>query len=316
MDKNKVVVIALGGNALQVSGEDPTYENQRKNIVVAMQKIVELIKKGYRVVITHGNGPQVGRMLIQQSVAQSEETPSFPFDAVDAMSQSTIGYQIEQVLQNELKKHQINREITTVITQVEVDYSDEAFSKPSKPIGPFYDEKQAKQLAKDSGYVFKADANRGFRRVVASPEPKEIVEFNAIKTLVDANQIVICCGGGGIPVISNSDGYKGVAAVIDKDKATNLLAKKLNADYLVILTAVEYAAINFGLESETQLNVVDVQTMLKYIKEGHFAKGSMLEKVESTVDFVKSTDKIAIITALDAVIDAIETEAIGTIIKS
>ncbi len=315
MDKNKIVVVALGGNALQVSGENPTYENQRKNIAVAMQKIVELVKEGYRVVITHGNGPQVGRMLIQQSKAESEETPSFPFDAVDAMSQSTIGYQIEQVLQNELRKHQIQKEITTVITQVEVDYNDVAFSHPSKPIGPFYDEQMASTLAKESGYVFKADANRGFRRVVASPEPKEIIEFNAIKTLVDANQIVICCGGGGIPVISNTSGYKGVAAVIDKDKATNLLAKKLNADYLVILTAVRNVAINFGKENEIQLNVVDPKTMIKYLEEGHFARGSMLEKVEATVDFVRCTNKTAIITVLDAVKDAVESESAGTIIK-
>ncbi|MGL5020614.1 MAG: carbamate kinase [Mycoplasmatales bacterium] len=312
---DKVVVIALGGNALQISGEDPTYENQRKNIVVAMQKIVELIKKGYKVVITHGNGPQVGRLLIQQAKAESDETPSFPFDAVDAMSQATIGYQIEQVLQNELKKENIIRDISTIITQVEVDLNDEAFLNPSKPIGPFYEEEEANSIAKKSGFVFKPDSNRGHRRVVASPEPKEIIEFNAIKTLLDSNQIVICCGGGGIPVIVNDSGYQGVAAVIDKDKATNLLAKKLNADYLVILTAVENAAIHFGKENQEVLNVIDSDTMLEYIKQGHFAKGSMLEKVESTVDFVNSTNKTAIITSLDVVTMAIETELRGTIIK-
>ncbi len=315
MNNQKIVVIALGGNALQTSGEDPTYENQRKNIAKVVKQITELIKEGYRVVITHGNGPQVGRMLIQQARAESDETPSFPFDAVDAMSQSTIGYQIEQVLQNELKKHEIKREITTVITQVLVDYQDSAFLNPTKPIGPFYSEEQIKELKRDSEYTFAADANRGFRRVVASPMPQEILELGAIETLVNANHIVICCGGGGIPVIEENGNFKGVAAVIDKDKATNLLAKKLNADYLVILTAVQNAAINFGREDELQLNQVSSHTMLKYINEGHFAKGSMLEKVESTVDFVNSTNQVAIITELDCLVKAIKTQSVGTIIK-
>lgn len=310
----KTIVIALGGNALQTSGEAPTYENQRKNILTATEKIIELIEKGYRVVITHGNGPQVGRLLIQQDKAESEETPSFPFDAVDAMSQATIGYQIEQVLANELHAKGINKAVSTVITQVVVDEDDPGFENPTKPIGPFYSQQQAEKLEKN-GFTFKIDSNRGYRRVVASPEPQEIIEFDGIKTLIDNDQVVICCGGGGIPVVENKQGYCGVAAVIDKDKATNLLAKKLNADYLIILTAVREAKINYGKWNEEAINVTDTKTMLQYCYEGHFAPGSMLPKVEASIDFTSATGNQAIITTLDSVCEAIETNQVGTIIR-
>ncbi len=310
----KLVVIALGGNALQVNGEDPTYQNQRRNVEVATSKIVDLIKDGYKVIITHGNGPQVGRMLIQQAKAESEETPSFPFDAVDAMSQATIGYQIEQVLQNALRKAGIKKNVTTVLTQVVVDPEDNAFSNPTKPIGPFYTEEEVKLLSSESEYTFKPDSDRGFRRVVASPEPEAIVELNSIKALVEAGDIVVCCGGGGIPVFESGDGFEGTAAVIDKDKATNLLAKKLEADYLVILTAVREAAINYGTPDQSSLNVVSTTEMESYATAGHFAPGSMLPKVEATIDFVKSTGNKAIITTLDAVHEAISTEKVGTIV--
>ncbi len=311
----KLVVIALGGNALQVSGEDPTYENQRKNVEVATEKIVELVENGYKVVITHGNGPQVGRMLIQQAKAESEETPSFPFDAVDAMSQATIGYQIEQVLQNAFRKRGIKKNVTTVLTQVVVDENDPAFTNPTKPIGPFYNEQQAKALQAESGYTFKPDSDRGFRRVVASPEPSKIVELSAINALINNDDIVVCCGGGGIPVFETEAGYTGTAAVIDKDKATNLLAKELNAEYLVILTAVREAAINYGQENQQSLNKVSTESMLKYAHEGHFAPGSMLPKVEATINFANTTGNKAIITTLEAVYEAIETETVGTIIS-
>ncbi|WOO86559.1 carbamate kinase [Mollicutes bacterium LVI A0039] len=312
----KLVVIALGGNALQVSGEEPTYDNQRKNVEVATTRIVELIESGYKVVITHGNGPQVGRMLIQQAKAESEETPSFPFDAVDAMSQATIGYQIEQVLQNALRKRGIDKKVTTVLTQVVVDREDEAFADPTKPIGPFYTEAEVQELAATSGYTFKPDSDRGYRRVVASPEPVKIVELDSIKALIDNGDVVVCCGGGGIPVFDTDAGYEGTAAVIDKDKATNLLAKKLQADYLVILTAVREAAIHYGTAQQQNLNTVTVAEMIKYASEGHFAPGSMLPKVEATIDFTTVTGNKAIITTLDAVLDAVETGRVGTIITN
>ncbi len=312
---DKLVVIALGGNALQASGEAPTYENQRKNVAIATEKIVELVEKGYRVVITHGNGPQVGRMLIQQAKAESEETPSFPFDAVGAMSQATIGYQIEQVLQNEFKKRGIKKDVTTVLTQVVVDENDPGFKDPTKPIGPFYSEEEANHLQATAGYICKPDSDRGFRRVVASPEPEKIVELETIKKLTNEGQIVVCCGGGGIPVIEDETGYTGTAAVIDKDKATNLLAKELNADYLVILTAVREAAINYGKDNEEWLHEVSTENMVEYAKEGHFAPGSMLPKVEATIDFANTTGNKAIITTLDAVVDCIETKKVGTIVS-
>ncbi len=313
---NKLVVIALGGNALQASDESPTYENQRKNVKIATERIVDLVEKGYNVIITHGNGPQVGRMLIQQDAAEAEETPSFPFDAVDAMSQATIGYQIEQVLQNEFNRRNINREVTTVLTQVVVDENDPGFANPTKPIGPFYDEQQAEKLIAEKGFVCKPDSNRGFRRVVASPEPQKIVELKSIASLVANGNVVICCGGGGIPVFETENGLKGTAAVIDKDKATNLLAKELNADYLVILTAVEAAAINFGKSNEKWLNNVSIQNMLEYVHEGHFAPGSMLPKVQASIDFTEQTKNKSIITNLESIVNAVESGSVGTIISS
>lgn len=312
---DKLVVIALGGNALQISGQSPTYENQRKNVEIATEKIVELVKAGYKVVITHGNGPQVGRMLIQQAASETDETPSLPFDAVDAMSQATIGYQIEQVLQNAFRKNGIKKNVTTVLTQVVVDSHDPGFENPTKPIGPFYTEAEANNLGSNSDYTFKPDSDRGYRRVVASPEPIEIVEIDAISTLVNSGDIVVCCGGGGIPVFDTSDGYEGTAAVIDKDKATNLLAKNLNADYLVILTAVREAMINYGTENATKLNVVSTDCMLEYAQQGQFAPGSMLPKVEATIDFANTTGNKAIITTLECVFEAITDESVGTIVS-
>ncbi len=309
----KLVVIALGGNALQANDEAPTYDNQRKNVNIATESIVKLVKMGYKVIITHGNGPQVGRMLMQQAAAESDETPSFPFDAVDAMSQATIGYQIEQVLQNELRNNGIKNNVTTVLTQIVVDENDPGFKNPTKPIGPFYQKEQTKELLA-KGYVFREDSNRGYRRVVASPNPQQIVELNSIKALIENDDIVICCGGGGIPVFNTPEGYVGTAAVIDKDKATNLLAKELNADYLVILTAIKEAMINYGKENQTALNKVTTKELEKYAKEGHFAPGSMLPKIEATIDFAKTTKNKAIITTLDALTTAIDTEEVGTIV--
>lgn len=311
---SKLIVIALGGNALQTSDESPTYENQRKNIIAATENIVNLIEKGYKVVITHGNGPQVGRMLMQQAASASKETPSLPFDAVDAMSQATIGYQIEQVLQNAFKSRGIKKNVTTVLTQVVVNENDDGFQNPTKPIGPFYSKKEINNFDNKKEYIFKEDSNRGYRRVVASPEPQQIVEIDPIKKLVESNNIVICCGGGGIPVFETKEGYVGTAAVIDKDKATNLLAKELKADYLVILTAVQEVKINFGTKNEQKLNKINIDKLKKYADQGHFAPGSMLPKIESTIDFVNQTGNKAIITTLNAINDAIITENIGTII--
>ncbi len=310
----KLVVIALGGNALEAKGEIPNSDNQLKNINKVVPTIIELIKKDYKIVITHGNGPQVGRMLIQNENADSEETPAADFDVVDAMSQASIGYQIEQSLKNHLHQNGIEKEVATLITQVLVDKKDPSFDNPTKPIGPFYDENKANELVKTKKYNIKADANRGFRRVVASPKPQEIIELEAIKTLLRNNNIVVCCGGGGIPVISENDQLSGVAAVIDKDKTTALLAKELMADHLVILTAVSNVAIRFGTPEQIDLHYVTTAELADHIKNNEFAPGSMLPKIEATINFVNETKKEAIITDLKNLRPALEGE-VGTIIR-
>lgn len=311
----KLVIVALGGNALQAADEAPTYENQRKNVETAVENIIDLITRGFKVVVTHGNGPQVGRLLIQNEVADSESTPSFPFDAVDAMSQATIGYQIAQVMQNMLAEKGINKNVVTVLTQVEVSPDDPGFQNPTKPIGAFYTKEEAQKLADEKGYVIKEDSNRGYRRVVASPQPISIIEEKSIKDLLDNDNIVIAAGGGGIPVFKENNTLTGTAAVIDKDKATSLLAKRLKADYLVILTAVEQAYINFGKENQESLHKVDIATLNKHIADEQFAKGSMLPKVEAVIDFVEETNNTAIITNLESVVSATCDEATGTIVK-
>lgn len=312
--KNETIVVALGGNALQLQGEAPTITNQIKNIRVAVAGIMELIKEDYNVVITHGNGPQIGRLLLQNAKADDAETPAFPFDVCSAMSQALIGYHIQQVLENELKLNKISKGVVTVITQVEVDSEDAAFKAPTKPIGPFYSEKEAEEIEKEKGYVMREDAGRGFRQVVASPQPKSILELSSIEDLIEDN-IVICCGGGGIPVISDNGNYRGVPAVIDKDRASSLLAKDIKADRLVILTAVSEVAIAYGTENQKSLHEVTVSELRGYMTQNEFAAGSMLPKVEATIDFVEATGNEAIITTLDNIGDALQSREVGTIIK-
>ncbi len=311
---DKIVVIALGGNALETANEIPNSDNQLKNINKVIPTIIELIKLEYKVIITHGNGPQVGRMLIQNENSDSFETPSADFDVIDAMSQAAIGYQIEQSLKNHLKENQMDYDVVTLITQVLVDAEDSSFNNPTKPIGPFYDEEKAKELVETKGYEIKKDANRGYRRVVASPKPHSIIELESIKMLLNNNKIVVCCGGGGIPVIETDNKLHGVAAVIDKDKTTALLAKELNADYLVILTAVSNVAINFGLENQISLYNVTTTKLKEYIVNNEFAAGSMLPKIEAAIDFVEASNNKAIITDLNHLKPALQNQA-GTNIR-
>lgn len=312
--EKKLIVIALGGNALQIQGEAPTVQNQIKNIKIAIKNIVKLIQEGHKIVIIHGNGPQVGRLVVQSEIADSPETPAFDFDICGAMSQALIGYHIQQCLQNELKKNKIIKEVATVITQIEVDKNDEAFNNLTKPIGPFYDALEKEKLESDKNYIIKKDGNRGYRRVIASPKPKKILEIEVIKNLVQKDNIVICCGGGGIPVIQSEEGYSGVAAVIDKDNATNLLAQQLNADTLAILTEVKEVAINFGKENQKNLNNISTNELLKHKENNEFAPGSMLPKVEAVIDFVNKTGNKAIITTLDNLDKAVKNKNSGTII--
>jgi len=310
----KKLVIALGGNALQEAGKPATAQAQLEVVEKTSEYIADIVERGYEVIVAHGNGPQVGRIVIQNEVA-SASTPAMPFDVCGAMSQGMIGYHIQQGLSKVLRHRGINKNVVTVVTQVVVDKDDPKFKAPSKPIGPFYTEEEAKAIAAEKGYTMKEDAGRGWRRVVASPLPVEIVELDAVKTLNDAGFVVVTVGGGGIPVVRNEAGdLEGVAAVIDKDLASEKLARDMDADALVILTAVEKVSINFKKPDQKDLDRMSAAEAKQYIKEGHFAPGSMLPKIEAALNFVESKKgRIAIITSLDKAVDAIEGRAGTTI---
>lgn len=295
------IVVALGGNALQDVDSLPTSEAQLSIIKKNTEYLVQLIEEGHDLIITHGNGPQVGRILIQNEIA-SEVTPSMPFDVCGAMSQGMIGYHIQQAIGDELKKCGIKKSVATIITQVVVDKEDNAFKNPTKPIGPFYSKEQANAIIDEKNYDMIEDSGRGYRRVVASPMPKRIIEIETVRTLIKNNVIVITVGGGGIPVIEENNELKGIAAVIDKDLASEKLAEDINADILIMLTAVERVAINFGKPEQKNLDVVSVNEMKQYSNEGHFAPGSMLPKVEAGIRFVESKPgRKTIITSLEKV---------------
>lgn len=311
----KRIVIALGGNALQEAGKPATAQSQLEVVEKTSEHIADIIEKGYEVVLAHGNGPQVGRIVIQNEYAAAV-TPALPFDVCGAMSQGYIGYHMQQGLKKVLRARNINKEVATIVTQVVVDKNDPKFQNPSKPIGPFYSEEEAKKLAETRGFTMKEDAGRGWRRVVASPLPVEIVELNAVKCLIDGGFTVITVGGGGIPVIKNEKGnLEGVAAVIDKDFASERLAEDVDADALVILTAVEQIYINFGKPNQKALDSMNCEEAEKYMAEGHFAPGSMLPKVEAAVKFARSKPgRKAIITSLDKAVEALNGKA-GTVVS-
>lgn len=309
------IVIALGGNALQ-SGKGPaTAEAQLEVVKKTCEHIAEISARGYEMGVVHGNGPQVGRILLASETAK-DVTPAMPFDVCGAMSQGYIGYHLQQGLKYALKAKGADIPVVTVATQMVVDSNDPGFTNPTKPIGPFYSEEEAKALQAEKGYSIKEDAGRGWRRVVASPIPKKIVEIDAINRLWDST-VVISCGGGGIPVIEKEDGQlEGVAAVIDKDFAAELLAEQVNADVLMILTEVEKVAINFNKPNQENLSTLNLEEAAKYCDEGQFAPGSMLPKVQAAMKFVEAyPEKKAIITSLDKAIDALEGKT-GTVITS
>ena len=299
------IVIALGGNALQSGKADPTAEQQLEVVKATCQHIAEISEMGYEVGVVHGNGPQVGRILLASETAK-DVTPAMPFDVCGAMSQGYIGYHIQQALKQALKDRGRDVPVATVVSQVVVDKNDPGFQNPTKPIGPFYTEEEAKALVEEKGYAVKEDAGRGWRRVVASPIPQRIVEIDAVKTLWPTT-ITISVGGGGIPVIENEDGtLEGVAAVIDKDFAAELLAENVGADALMILTEVDKVAINFNTPEQKNLEKLTIAEAEKYIEEGHFAPGSMLPKVQAAIKFVKANPtKKAIITSLDKATSAL-----------
>lgn len=308
------IVIALGGNALQEAGKPATAQAQLEVVERTSVYIADILEKGYQIVLAHGNGPQVGRLVIQNEYAEPV-TPAMPFDVCGAMSQGMIGYHIQQGLSKVLRSRGNSTPVATVVTQVVVDAHDPKFQNPSKPIGPFYTEEEAAAIAAQKGYVMKEDAGRGWRRVVASPMPVEIVELDAVRCLVDNGFIVVTVGGGGIPVVRNAQGnLEGVAAVIDKDLASERLAEDLDVDALVILTAVEKVSINFKKPDQKDLDTLSVAEAKRYIAEGHFAPGSMLPKIEAAVKFVESKPgRRAIITSLDKAALALEGKAGTTI---
>lgn len=296
------IVIALGGNAL---GNNP--KEQLELVRKSAKSIVDLIEDGHDVVLTHGNGPQVG--MINNGLSQ------VPFAECNAMSQGYIGYHLQNGIREEMLKRNIDRSIATIVTQVLVDKDDPAFKRPTKPIGGFYSREEAERLAKETSYTFVEDSGRGYRRVVSSPRPIDIVELDMVSTLVENNYIVITVGGGGIPVYREGNRLIGIDAVIDKDFASAKLAEKLEADYLIILTAVEKVAINYGKEDEKWISRLDIESANRYIDEGHFASGSMLPKVEATMEFVQSKKgRKALITSLEKAALGIKGKA-GTIIE-
>lgn len=303
----ETLVVALGGNAIQQAGERGTAAEQFANISRAMASVAELAHRGYRVALTHGNGPQVGTILLQQAAAEATAgIPAMPMDVAGAMSQGQLGYMMQQSLQNELRKLGRPWPVATIITQMVVDPKDPAFANPTKPIGPFYTLEKAEAL-RAKGYTIIEDSGRGYRRVVPSPQPAAIAEIYAIRTLVNSGALVICGGGGGIPVVRDPGGaLHGVEAVIDKDMSASLLAQKLDADRLLILTDVEKVAINFRKPDQRDLDWVSTQEMHAYIKEGHFAAGSMGPKVRAAVQFVEAGGKEAIITQLQSALSALE----------
>lgn len=306
------IVVALGGNAL---GNSP--QEQLEIVKNTAESLVDLVEAGHEVIITHGNGPQVGMIFNAMAAVDPTTTEDdMPFAECGAMSQGYIGYHLQQAMEAEFQKRGMRRKVATVVSQVEVDKDDPAFQNPTKPIGEFYSEETAKKLANESGFIYKEDAGRGWRRVVASPKPRKICELLTIKKLIEEHNMIITCGGGGIPVIATETGYQGVDAVIDKDRTSALLASKIEADILLILTAVEQVKIHFGKENEQNLSKITVDMAKQYIEDGEFAAGSMLPKVEACIDFLQhSHNKKAIITSLEKAIDAINGKTGTTIVE-
>lgn len=312
---SKRIVVALGGNAL-----GKNLPEQMQAVQVTSKAIVDLIEQGNEVVVVHGNGPQVGMIanaMTELTRSDPEKYIPCPLSVCGAMSQGYIGYDLQNALREEMERRGIDKGVATVLTQVEVDPADPAFENPTKPIGSFMSKEEAESLKESRGYDFVEDSGRGYRRVVASPRPKRIVELDTISSLVAANHVVIACGGGGIPVLPTGNHHlKGAAAVIDKDFAAELLAESLDADYLVILTAVEKVAVNFGKPDQRWLDELTPETAGKYVDEGQFAPGSMLPKVQAAVKFaVSKPGRSALITLLDRAADGIAGKT-GTIVRA
>lgn len=309
----ETVVVALGGNAITKAGERGTFPEQLRNIAKVVETIAELVMAGYRVLITHGNGPQVGNLLIKNELAK-DVVPPMPLDVCVANTQGSLGYGIQQQLRNVLLERGCDKEIVTFITQTVVDAHDPAFYNPTKPVGPFYTAEEAREMERTKGYRMVEDSGRGWRRVVPSPRPLAIVERKAIRKALEEGFIVIAAGGGGIPVIQDEKGHlKGVEGVIDKDLAAARLASDIGADVLLMLTSVRKVIINFGKPGQKELDCMTLEEAKRYFKEGHFPPGSMGPKVEAAIAFLEQGGQKAIIGLLEEAREALQGQA-GTAI--
>lgn len=310
--KKRKIVVALGGNAILSNAASA--KAQQQALAETAEYLVKFIENGDDLVISHGNGPQVGNLLLQQNAANSSKNPAMPLDTCVAMTQGSIGYWMQNALSHALEKRNLTKQVVSLITQVVVDEADSAFKSPSKPIGPFLTEVEAKAEMEKADVIFKEDAGRGWRKVVPSPKPISIKEHVVINQLVENGVIPITVGGGGIPVIKKDNELRGVEAVIDKDFASQKLAELIQADLLVILTGVDNVYVNFNKPNQQQLSEVSIEEMKGYIAENQFAAGSMLPKVEAAIAFVEnSKDGKAIITSLEN-IEFVLTQGAGTII--
>ncbi len=313
--EQKRIVVALGGNALSQDGA-ATAEAQNQVVNQTADYLVDIIKSGYQMAIVHGNGPQIGNIILHEEAINTDKTPTMPIDVCGAMSQGQIGYWIQNNLGQKLAEQGVDMPVASLVTQVEVSADDPAFANPSKPIGPFYSETEAQEMADKRGFVVKEDAGRGWRRMVPSPLPINIVEAEFIKRSIDQNMIVVAAGGGGIPVKRQGDQLIGLEAVIDKDFAAEILAELIEADVLLILTAIDAAKINFGQPDEQSLGQVSVAQMQAYVDDNQFAAGSMLPKIEAAIKFAKSKPgRKTIITSLENIKPALNGQS-GTVIMN
>jgi carbamate kinase len=303
------VLVALGGNAILKHEEEGTAEEQLANVRSTCEKIVEIIRNGHSLAMTHGNGPQVGDILLKNEAAKNT-LPQMPLDICGAESQGMLGYMLQQSMRNELEFAGMTMGATTVLTQTIVNKNDTAFAHPTKPIGPFYTAMEAAKLKREKGWTIINDAGRGYRRVVPSPKPTAIVEADSIKKLLDEGIVVIACGGGGVPVVKDDAGrLQGVDAVIDKDHCAGLFAQLISAEILLVPTDVEKVSLNYGTPKQVDLDRLTVTDAEKYLDEGHFPPGSMGPKVESAMSFLKAGGRSAVITSLERANDALQGKA-------
>lgn len=305
IEGTKTMVIALGGNAIIPLGKSGTIEEQIETTNITMVHMASLIRAGHQIVVTHGNGPVVGNIFIRSEMAK-EQIPPMPLDVCGADSEGGIGYMMQQALQNRLRAMKIDKDVFTIITQVVVGADDPAFENPTKPIGPYYKRDEADAIAREKGWTVIEDAGRGYRRVVPSPRPVAIVEYRAIERAIDTGAIVIAVGGGGIPVVEKESGVlSGVEAVIDKDRASSVLAMQLKAEILIILTEVEKVALNFGKPDQKDLDLITVKEAGTYLEEGQFPPGSMGPKIESAIQFLEAGGEQVVITKPELLSEAL-----------